>query len=254
MDPYFEGYLWTTIHGQLASEITRQLAPKIRPRYVALMTERFVTESTAGVEVTVGDVYPDVGIARDTGEPTGQSTAMLSTAPVRAETQMPQRVPHFNVEIRDVKKRRLVTSIEILSPTNKRGSARKKYLAKRNRVLLSSAHLLEIDLLRRGQRVPMRKPLPPADYFVFLSRAEKRPMLEVWPIRLRDTLPTVPVPLLGRDGDAPLDLQAAITTIYDAIGYDLVIDYKEPPEVALSEEDAAWATTLLRNKKGAAAE
>lgn len=64
-------------------------------------------------------------------------------------------MPHVSIEIRDVARRQLVTAIEILSPTNKRGEGRLEYLAKRRRLLLSTAHLMEIDLLRQGQRVPI---------------------------------------------------------------------------------------------------
>lgn len=118
-------------------------------------------------------------------------------------------MPHFTVEIRDRANRQLVTAIEVLSPTNKRSEGYAEYLAKRRRLMVSSVHLLEIDLLRLGQRVPMRQPLPSAPYFVFLSRAPDRPIIEVWPVSLAEPLPVVPVPLLPGDADVPLDLQQA---------------------------------------------
>jgi hypothetical protein len=105
---------------------------------------------------------------------------------------------------------------------------------------------LEIDLLRAGRRVPMQEPLPDAPYFIFLSRAEKRPLTEVWPIRLPERLPIIPVPLLNGDPDVALDLQQALDTIYDETGYDLAIDYSQPPELALEGEAAEWAAELLR--------
>ena len=37
---------------------------------------------------------------------------------------------------------------------------------------------------------------------------------------------TVPVPLLPGDPDVPLDLQAALTTVYGIFGYDETIDYR----------------------------
>ena len=73
-------------------------------------------------------------------------------------------------------------------------------------------------------------------------------MTEVWPIPLDEPLPTVAVPLLKGDADVPLDLQAAFTTVYDAGGFDLAIDYREPPDVELSVEDSAWLDEVLRAK------
>src|SRR5437868_2806169 len=93
MDPYLEGNLWTSVHAQLAAEIARQLAPKLRPRYVPLTQQRLVMDT------------PD-----DVAE-----------APLTLATVMPSPVPHSWVEIRDVQQRRLVTVIELLPPTNKRG-------------------------------------------------------------------------------------------------------------------------------------
>jgi hypothetical protein len=153
--------------------------------------------------------------------------------------------PDVSVEIRDTSQRRLVTAIEILSPTNKRGAGNQEYLAKRQRLLLSTVHLLEIDLLRMGERVPMQQPLPDAPYFVLLSRAEERPMTEVWPIALDQALPTVPVPLLLGDDDVLLDLQAAFTAAYDLPGYDLIIDYTQPPDVPFTEGEAEWVERHL---------
>lgn len=145
------------------------------------------------------------------------------------------------VEIRDQAARRLVTLIEILSPTNKRGDGRKQYLRKRNKILCSSSHLMEIDLLRRGKRVPMIEALPRGDYFVFLTRASRRPETEIWPIALESPLPTVRVPLSEPDPDVPLDLQRAFETIYELSPYGAAIDYSKPPDVPLAKAAAAWA-------------
>jgi hypothetical protein len=116
--------------------------------------------------------------------------------------------------------------------------------------LLSEAHLVEIDLLHDGQRVPMRQPLPAAAYFVVLSRVENRPLAEVWPIQLSERLPTVPIPLLPGDPDAPLDLQLAFANIYDLLGYDLAVDYGQPPvNVRISPDESAWVETYLAQRK-----
>lgn len=203
MDPYLESYEWTSVHHSLSGQIARQLAPKVRPKYVVRPAERFVT-----------------------------------------------KVPHVTIEIKHVVDGTLVAAIEVISPTNKRGEGYRQYLAKRELLLASETHLLEIDLLRSGRRVPMRDPLPDAPYFVFLSRVEKRPYLDVWPIQLEEPLPTVPVPLLPDDADVSLDLQLALTTMYDELGFDLSVNYHQPSEIPLEGETAVWAAGLLKKEIG----
>ncbi len=232
MDPYLEGPLWTTLHFTFSAEIVRQLAPRLRPRYLVFPVERFVMEMPESISISAGPTCPDIGVARrDRFSSGGGAAVAVAPAPLEINTLMPTPVPHVTIEIRDAAKRQLVTIIEILSPTNKRDEGRQEYLAKRRRILLSSAHLLEIDLLREGERLPMQQPLPPVPYFVFLSRTERRPLTEIWPIRLNESLPTISVPLLPGDADAPLDLQAAFTATYDLIGYDLAVDYQQPPTI-----------------------
>lgn len=125
-------------------------------------------------------------------------------------------IPHVSVEIRDRKDRRLVTCIEVLTPTNKVGPTREEYVGKRSRVLSTEAHLLEVDLIREGARIPTPSSLPAAPYFVFLT-GPRREHVAVWPIHLVAPLPTVPVPLLSGDADVQLDLQLALTTICDIL-------------------------------------
>ena len=56
----------------------------------------------------------------------------------------------------------------------------------------------------------------------------------------------VPVPLLADDPDVVFDLQLALDTIYDALGYDLSVTYARPPDVPLEGAAVAWANQLLR--------
>jgi hypothetical protein len=247
MDPYLEGSEWISVHAELSSEIARQLSPKLRPKYIARTARRFVTEMPGDVEIVTGEIYPDVSVYGTGHNGNGAESTIAFAPPVlQLPTIMPLRIPHVTIEIRDVTNRELVTVIEVLSPTNKRGDGYREYLDKRRRVLSSMAHLLEIDLLRKGNRVPMQKPLPAAPYFVFLSRAERRPMTEIWPIQLDSRLPIVPVPLLADDPDVALDLQLALNTVYDLLNYDLSVDYTHPPEVPLEGEGVSWATEHLR--------
>jgi hypothetical protein len=235
-----------SVHAQLASAFIRQLNPQILPRYIALQTRRFVRERPDGEDLLIEENLPDVSVHRQRSDRAGPGVREALVPPLRMITVMRAPVPHVTVEIRDVERRHLVAAIEILSPTNKRREGRREYLRRRERLLDSDAHLLEIDLLRKGRRVPMQRELPPAPYFVFLSRAEQRPITEVWPIDLGQPLPVVPVPLRAGEGDARLDLQRALTMVYDEYGLNHMIDYSKPPGVALTAEQAAWVDQHLR--------
>lgn len=249
MDPYLEGDLWTTFHIQLAVEIARQLTPQLLPRYFAFANQRQVADTPDEVAIEATDVYPDVGVIEAKPARPAPASAVLAEAPLKLTTVMPSQVPHSWVEIRDHAGRALVTLIEILSPTNKRGDGRREYLRKRNKILRSSAHLVEIDLLRKGKRVPMAEPLPPGDYFVFLTRVNARPETEVWPVALSDSLPRVHIPLREPDPDVPLDLQQAFNNIYEQSPYGVAIDYFKPPDVTLTKAAALWAAERIKVAK-----
>jgi len=259
MDPYLEGSEWSNFHAQLSAEIARQLAPQLRPKYVATTNKYFITDTPDDLVVSTQNgidyhlrTAPDIGIAQRSTQPMARSHASVAIkeAPLELATVMPELVPQYAIEIRDVAERTLVALIEILSPANKRGEGYAEYLQKRRKILLSTAHLLEIDLLRKGKRVPMRQPLPASPYFVFLSRYQKRPIMDVWPVALEESLPIVPVPLLYGDADVRLDLQKAFADVYDAIGLDLLLNYATAPDVPIEDAtQAQWAVELLEKAR-----
>src|SRR5271165_5590193 len=149
-----------------------------------------------------------------------------------------------DLEVRDRLGRELVTVIELLSPSNKRaGEDREAYLAKRRELLRSPAHLVEIDLLRGWTPMP-QEGRPACDYSVMVSRAEKRRAADFWPIRLRDRLPVIPIPLRLPDAAARVDLQEALHHAYDGPGYEYFI-YRGEPEPSLPPNDAAWARQFV---------
>ena len=165
----------------------------------------------------------------------------------RSETLAGERLVRIFVFV--PRTQQIITAIELLKPCAKMPdtAGRVEYLQHRDALLQAGVSLLEIDLLRAGERVPMLDPLPDAPYFVFLSRGHRRPQCEVWPVGLRDPLPVVPVPLLAPDADAQLDLGAALREVYAGAGYDGWIDYTQPPpDPPLSSADAAWLDAVLR--------
>jgi hypothetical protein len=256
MDPYLEDPLhWRDVHHSLAGQIRRQLVPRLSPRYVARLETRLVAFSPDEEEISI--LYPDIEVTqkqlRELAIATYEAATDVADAipppPLVLRALTPEQVELITVEIRDAAQGRLVTAIEILSPVNKRpGKGLEEYRAKRGTVLSANAHLLEIDLLRQGTRPPRLIGLPQSDYFIFLTRAERRNLTETWPVSVRDSLPVVPVPLLPGDEDVPLDMSHALRTIYDEARYDLGIDYGQPPVPPLAEEDAGWAQELLKRE------
>jgi hypothetical protein len=194
-------------------------------------------------------IYPDVGVwkAAPGGVAIAEHTTVVTPA-VESVVSLEVPLELFSVEIRSVGDEVLVTSLEILSPVNKqRGhDAYLDYLRKRRDLLRSAAHLIEIDLLRAGVRPPLEQAVPPAPYYVMLSRATTRPYVTVWPVSLQSTLPVIPVPLLEPDPDVPLDLGAVVASVYERGGYDARINYQLPvPLPVLSETEANWVEQLL---------
>lgn len=253
MDPYIENpEWWSDFDAALAYEVRVDLNRLLPTRYVARLIPRVTYEL-----LEIGEsrsVRPDVGVWKprsDVAETSG-GIAVIAAAPV--ESLVPMEVPLrlFTVEIRETGTLRLVTAIEILSPINKQPGqeAHDEYLSKRRELLRSEAHLLEIDLLRAGRRPPLERPVPPASYYVVLSRVQRRPRVEVWPIQLREKLPTVPVPLLEPDPDVPLDLAAMVAAVYERGAYTRLIDYSQlPPPPSLSRREATWLNKQLRAQK-----
>lgn len=258
MDPYLEGYVWPDVHHRLATQISDQLNPHLRPRYVARIEIRMVVDESPQSEV--GIIYPDVEIVRrqrnvppplPAGDGVLVAEAFAPTAPTAASVliQLPEiEVRLASVEIYDTAQNQLVTAIEILSPVNKRGPGLTKYRAKWWELRRASVHILEIDLLRRGQRPLVHTRIPDSPYRVTLARAGSG-SVHAWAVQLRDALPVLPVPLRSPDADVLLDLGLAIRTIYDRAAYDLSIDYTAPPPPPeLSSDELAW----LRDQIGSA--
>jgi len=249
MDPYIEGpELWSDFHSDLASEIRAQLNRRIQPRYFARLTP-YVTYEVIEVGQVRG-VRPDVGVWQTQPPPEPSSAGVATITPAPVESMVPLEIPLtlYRVEIHSTAAQQLVTVIEVLSPVNKRPSheAYQAYQRKRRDLLRSEVHLLEIDLLRGGDRPPLERPIPPAPYYIVLCRAERRPTAEVWPIQLADRLPVLPVPLVKPDPDVPLDIGEVVASVYERGAYAQQIDYTQPPPPpSLSNDEIAWLETLL---------
>jgi len=249
MDPYLEApSLWPDVHHEVITILRDQLQAQLAPRYRAVITPYVLFES---LEIApVRRATPDVAVVElDYAGAASGSAVALEEAPLSLPALMETPVEYARIEIRTVPDQMLVTAIELLSPANKRPGpdGADAYEKKRQELFASTAHLLEIDLLRAGQRPRLARPLPNAPYFILLSRAQRRPYVEVWPLTLHDPIKLAPVPLLPPDAPAALDVGTAIHEAYRRARYDLEIDYTQPPPPPdLSPEDAAWLDAHLR--------
>jgi hypothetical protein len=142
----------------------------------------------------------------------------------------------------------------MLSPSNKRRGSEgwELYLRKRNALLLGSANLVEIDLLRGGQRLPMVEPWPNSAYYFLVGRHSRAPYCRVWPVHCHKVLPEVPVPLASPDADLPLALGPLIEAIYERSRYSRRISYAKPPRLPLTSEESACLQQHSRGENQAA--
>jgi hypothetical protein len=245
MNPYLEhDDAWHNFHEQFPDAVVAELEPQLGPNYFAKVDEHvYIHELPEDQRRFWGRADASVGLTSREAVTQGGG-AGTRTAPRQVLLPVVDRVGLSYVEIRDRRSRRLVTVIEMLSPSNKRpGVDRDQYETKRAEILASQAHFVEIDLLRGWERMPFAEEVQ-CDYCVLVSRYADRPRGDLWAIGLREPLPCIPIPLLENDPEPELDLQKLLHHLYDTRGYAKFI-YQSEPEPPLAPEDAAWARSLL---------
>lgn len=246
MNPYFEApEHWRGFHNHLASEIIAQLEPQLGLAY-AIEAEITTVMETINLS-EVKRPRPDVSIHHASGssaQTTSTLTATLSPPTTQRLALAQERVKLRRVVIRLTTTGELVTAIEILSPTNKRGEGLHEYRAKRERILRSDVHLIELDLLRAGKRPGLevdRDAVGDNDYVVVVNRSGEMRFSDIWASSISEPLPTIPVPLLYPDEDLALNLTAAVHALYQRYGYWRIIDYSQPiPTLNLRPDMLTW--------------
>ena len=245
MNPYLEhAEVWHDFHESFMPRVRDRLVAQIGRGYVVKLEQHLYVEELPPQKSRTLFGRSDISVAeKKTRARDPESTTALVESPVQVVPLLVDEFTECYVEIRDRQSRKLITVIELLSPSNKTGNDRNQYLSKRDQILKSTASLVEIDLLRAGERLPFEW-LPPCDYYIMVSRHQHRPPAQFWPIMLRDPLPTIPIPLRESDGDAQLDLQQLLHEIYDGADYGGHI-YENPITPPLSADDALWAERQL---------
>ncbi len=245
MDPYIESWIWGSFHSNLITAIYDRLNPRLPKRFIA-STELFVWRVDNSERLLMGG--PDVFVSDRDPVPGSGGVATLA-APINTVLPGVVRKQRY-VKIIDSEERRVVAVIEILSPSNKTGGEDgQMYRLKREEYLASGISLVEIDLLRAGQRPPLGDPAPPiSDYYVLVHRGWERSRIGIWPVSVRETLPLMPIPLDPDVAELMIDLRACIDHVYDFGRYAEQLDYSKPPKPPLREPDATWARDLLASR------
>src|SRR6266540_1480885 len=120
MDPYLEGPRWHGFQTMLCVKIVEYLTTQLGPDYVALVEERVVLDEEEEVTISSYSMRPDAYILRESGTAERYGADTL-TAPIRMAAPIESTMKEHFVEVRSVGDLELITAIEILSPSNKRG-------------------------------------------------------------------------------------------------------------------------------------
>ena len=247
MDPFLEARVWPDFHHRFITILPEHLTPHVRPDYVVRVEERVYLEHESGERPAV--IRPDVTVVKSEGwEPAAGGPATATVAePLILTLPIPEQETEVYLTVRERATMDVVTIIEVLSPGNKRpgSDGRREYLNKREAVLRSFTNLVELDLLLDGERLPTDQLLPPADYYAFVARGNCRPRAEVYFWTLKQSLPSVPIPLRGDDPDVLVDLQAVLNTVYDRAGYDYSLGYEHALELDLAEAQMKSVRAVL---------
>lgn len=244
-DPFLEiPAYWPDFHSRFVNCWCEAIANLLPENYEAALDERVCliehepdARKLISPDITVSSVYEQ-----------RTPTASARAAVLETTTLEPVNIPltildgpvETYIQILYRPDQSVVTTLELLSPANKNLPGRTDYLLKRNAILLQPVHLVELDLLRRGHRVPFDKPIPQADYYYFVSRYEQRPNCQVYHWNMPHLLPTLPIPLRDPDPDIRVSLADVFNTAFERGRFYRRINYKQALPGSLSDAEAQW--------------
>lgn len=250
MDPFLENpELWSEVHSRLIVAIADDLTEQLSNRYrVAIEKRTYFSSGDDSLLVGIPDVsvMSRVEKSQPTELATRDTATLPSTDPITVAVPLIEETQERYLEVREVATGAVITAIELLSPKNKRsGEGRQAYERKRNQVLASLTHFIEIDLLRGGQPLPILGTVP-SDYRILISRSDVRPSAQLFAFNVQQEIPSFPVPLAPGETEPLLNLQQIFQAVYQRGRYYLAVDYQKPIQPPLSAESAAWAADRLQ--------
>jgi hypothetical protein len=253
MDPWLETpEVFPEFHHSLITYLREALNARLPVGYVATSANR----------VWVSDDHmrePDVsGYGRE-ARPGGSAAVLERPGVIHLGRPLAlEPMTESYLEIRSSRGRQLITAIEILSLSNKQaGNGRTAYRQKQDEFILASVCLVEIDLLRAGVHTTvaplqaLRERANTPDYHVSILRPwadDGHGDIGVVPVRLREPLPVIPIPLEADMPSVDIELQPLLGRCFDSGRYDELIDYRADPAPPLADGHREWAETILREK------
>ena len=245
VNPYVEveGY-WEDFHGRLVTTLSEELLDRLPPRYDARIEQRTLVLLPESTEQRRPDVVVTErpGPAPSVAQP--QPAVGVASGPVAVLEMLPLDLREERevwIEVIDMDHEAVVTSVEVLPPSNKDSRGNDAFNTKRANRLFGGINLVEVDLLLGGERLRFRQPLPEGHYYSFLTRAGRRPRAaEVRAWTVRDAVPPIAVPLRAPDPDVVIDLGRAYVNAYERGHYPRRVRYRRPPPATFSPADRAW--------------
>lgn len=262
MDPWLEHrHVFPDIHDSLITFLREAVNECLPQPYVARSRTRVFVERKQSRE-------PDVSVAVSKRTPKRErgGVALADAPAVRLSKMVPFHDPFEYGEHEDryldiftSRDERLVTSVEILSPINKRAGSEghRQYLLKQKKTLKAGVSLVEIDLLRGGTHttaIPLdelRALAVAYDYHVCVSGAVVSPNRYIATARIRDRLPVIELPLDPGVEPVAVELQPLLDRAYDSGNYDRSELYDKPPVPPLTDTQQAWADAILKKARRA---
>ncbi len=257
MNPYLENPdLWSEVHHRLITAIADDISSHLSEKYrVAIEKRTYRLDSEDSLLIGIPDVAIFKAKKTDKKSDLSSGKTAVMTLPetenksVTVTLPLPLEIREGYLEIREVATGNVVTVIEVLSPTNKRTKeGRNAYLEKRQQILGSYTNLVEIDLIRIGEKMPILTNIPDTDYGILVVRYYRLPSAQLFAFTVRETIPNFPIPLQENEEEIEVNLQDIFLGIYERARFDLTLDYNQNPVPDLSVKHREWMDILLREQ------
>lgn len=249
MDPFLETR-WGGAHTTMIVQARKQLQTQLPAGLIADIEEYFAVQ----VDRETRHYRPDISVVQSSiRTATAGATLLLEPEVAVPFVAVDEPETLHRIRITSIDDDRLVTSVEILSPSNKDSElARERFRRKQLELLGGGSNLVEIDLLIGGgwtvfvrdDRIPPEYRSP---YRICVVRADAPWAPEAYKAPLESRLPTIRIPLRKGDSDIRLDLQAMVDAAWEDGAYDR-LDYSRAPCPRLPAEEETWMHKLLAEK------